>query len=247
MADLYPPAGDGADDVFTLWPAAAEVPLDVVHYGPDIATESDLRLLGNIDGKRVLELGCGAGPVSVAMAKRGARVTALDASIDQVSRARWLAEREEVRIEFRHGDPADLAFARADTFDMALSVYSLDIVSDLDRVFRQVHRVLRPEAAFVVSLPHPMYAAIEPDGNPPRMRRSYFDHEPVPGVAGERRVQRYPRTVAGLWSAFARANFRVDTLLEPEPVRSGARSRHWTNAQAWVPSTLVIRARKLGI
>src|SRR3954470_2423124 len=37
----------------------AALPTDVAHYGPDIPTEADLRLLGDLNGKRVLELGCG--------------------------------------------------------------------------------------------------------------------------------------------------------------------------------------------
>src|SRR3954451_17501274 len=129
---------------FTAWPAWVDLSLDVVQYGPDIATEAELRLLGKLDNKRVLELGCGGGPNSVAMAKQGARVIAVDDSEEQVAHARRLAEREETKLELRHGDLADLAFVRADTIDVALSVYTLTTIADLDRVFRQVHRVLRP-------------------------------------------------------------------------------------------------------
>ena len=50
-------------------PAAA----DVVRYGPDIPTEAELRLLGQVADKRVLELGCGSGVGSVALATQGAR------------------------------------------------------------------------------------------------------------------------------------------------------------------------------
>jgi hypothetical protein len=39
----------------------------------------------------------------------------------------------------------------------------------------------------------------------------------------------------------------VDTILEPEPARASSRGRHWTPAMRWIPSTLVVRARKLGI
>src|SRR3954454_7562086 len=82
---------------YNAWPAWADLSLDVVHYGPDIPTEADLRLLGNLHGKRVLELGCGGGPISVAMAKQGARVLAIDSSAEQIQHARRLAEREEVK------------------------------------------------------------------------------------------------------------------------------------------------------
>jgi SAM-dependent methyltransferase len=232
---------------FTAWPAWADLSLDVVHYGPDIATETELRLLGNLEGKRVLELGCGGGPIAVAMAKQGAKVIAVDESADQIGHARRLAEREEIKLELRQGDLADLAFVRADTIDLAVSVYSLGAVADLDRVFRQVHRVLRPEAPIVLSLPHPAFRAVDSLGSPPILRRSYFDHTPIPWTVATETGTDHPLTISDLFTSLSRANFRVDTVLEPEPVKGSPRSRHWTEAMRWVPATLIIRARKQGI
>jgi SAM-dependent methyltransferase len=181
------------------------------------------------------------------MAKQGARVIAVDDSEEQVAHARRLVEREETKIELRHGDLADLAFVRADTIDIALSVYALSTIADLDRVFRQVHRVLRPEAPLVISLPHPAFRVVDANGNPPSLRRSYFDRTAVPWVVGTEAGSDYPSTIADLFTSLSRANFRVDTVLEPEPVKGISRGRHWTEAMRWVPSTLIVRARKQGI
>jgi len=230
---------------FTAWPAWADLPLDVVAYGPDIPTEADLRLLGRLDGKRVLELGCGGGPASVAMAKQGAKVIAVDFSADQLGHARRLCEREEVSVELHQGDLADLAFVRADTIDIVLSVYALGTVADPDRVFRQVHRVLRPEGPFVLSLPHPLWRAVD-RAEPPALRRPYWDHTPEPWTDGGDSGEDHPVTTSELFTSLTRANFRVDTVFEPEPPRSGARSRWWQPAMAWLPSTLIVRARKVG-
>ena len=46
----------------------ARLSTDVAHYGPDIGTEADYRLLGDLKGKRVLELGCGGAQCSIAFA-----------------------------------------------------------------------------------------------------------------------------------------------------------------------------------
>src|SRR5262245_36978113 len=100
---------------FTAWPAWAELPLDVVSYGPDCASEAELKLLGRVEGKRVLELGCGGGSTAVALAKQGAKVIAIDGSTEQLAQARRLSEREEVAVEWHQGDLAELAFVRADT------------------------------------------------------------------------------------------------------------------------------------
>src|SRR5437588_63744 len=135
--------------------AGARLPTDVAHYGPDIGTESDLRLLGDLKGKRVLELGCGGAQCSIAFAKQGATAIGIDYSSEQLAFARRLCEREGVKVELRQGDLADLAFLRADSIDLVFSAFSFGFVEDLNRVFRQVHRVLKVGAPLVFSLPHP--------------------------------------------------------------------------------------------
>jgi hypothetical protein len=117
-------------------------------------------------------------------------------------------------------------------------VYALASVRDLDRVFRQVHRVLRTDAAFVISLPHPAFALTQ--------ARSYFDDLPTPWETDDARGEAYQRTISELFTSLTRANFRVDTLLEPEP-RAAPRSRFWVDAMARAPATLVLRARKEGL
>ena len=122
----------------------ARLPTDVAHYGPDIGTEANFRLCGNVEGKRVLELGCGGAQCSIAFARKGANAIGVDISNEQLAFARRLVAREGVKVELRHGDLADLAFVRADTMDLVFSAYAFGFIEDLDRVFRQVHRVLKP-------------------------------------------------------------------------------------------------------
>ncbi|HEX4866586.1 MAG TPA: class I SAM-dependent methyltransferase [Acidimicrobiales bacterium] len=227
-------------------PAGAELPTDVVTYGHDIAREDTLKLLGHLEAKRVLDLGCGAGSNAIALARAGAKVIAVDSSADQIADARAACEREGVKVELHHAPLAELAFVRADTVDAVVSAYGLATVTDVDRVFRQVDRVLKPEHHFVLSLPHPAFALIDPDDPERRVRRSYWDTAPV-AASGPDQPGDVPRTISGLFTALGRANFRVDMVLEPEPTTNGPRSRSWTEAMRYVPATLVIRARKQGI
>jgi len=100
-------------------------PTDIVQYGPDGPTEDDVRLLGNVAGKRILDLGCGDGQAAVAFTLRGATTIAVDSSVRMLDRARTLAERAGVRVEWHQGDVADLAFVRAESIDIVFSAYSL--------------------------------------------------------------------------------------------------------------------------
>ena len=101
-------------------------------------------------------------------------------------------------------------------------------VEDLDRLFRQVHRVLRAGCAFVFSHEHPMRLAVGRDDNEPgglplgrlEVRRSYFDPSPIVTTRDGEEIQVWPRTIADVFSALHRAGYRVDVLLEPEVLRT---------------------------
>jgi SAM-dependent methyltransferase len=226
----------------------AKLSTDVAHYGPDIGTEADFRLLGNLEGKRVLELGCGGAQCSIAFAKQGAHAIGVDFSAEQLTFAKRLCDREGVKVELHHGDLADLAFVRADSVDVVFSAYAFGFVEDLNRVFRQVHRVLKTEAPLAFSVPHPAYDMIDDEAEEPLLiRRSYFDHTPIDYEWSGIPFTDYHHTVSNLFTSLTRANFRVDTILEPEPNPAGPRSWFWRDPFRSVPRTLIIRARKEGL
>jgi SAM-dependent methyltransferase len=220
----------------------------VVRYGPDLPTETELRLCGDVRGKRVLDLGCGSGENAVAFAKQGAHVIALDRSGAQIGLGRRLADRREVRVEWHQGDAADLAFLRADSIDLAFATGVLSEVDDLDRLLRQVHRVLRPGAAFVFSFDHPVHLCVGREDQAPgglplgalEVRRSYFEPGPVKVRRDGEELLLFPRTVADVFAALHRAGYRTDVLLEPTPVRSA-------DPGPSVPTAVVWRARKEGV
>lgn len=228
-------------------PTGATLDADAVRYGPGLPTEGELRLLGHVEGRRILELGCGAGASAIALARAGARVIAIDVESANIDDTRDRAEREGVRVETHHGPLAELAFVRADTIDAAVSTYALAAVDDLDRVFRQVHRVLRSERPFVLSLPHPAFLMLDPEGGEPVLRRTWWDTSPVTwsvpvdGAPPDRGV-----TLGGLFASLNRAGFGVDALVEPPADRATAGDA-WSEVMRWVPPTLIVRARKLGV
>jgi SAM-dependent methyltransferase len=191
-----------------------------IWYGDDVADDSELRLCGDIVGKRVLELGLGSNPNSVVMATRGAKAIALDPSADRIARLRAAAEAAEVKVECHQGELADLGFATSGSMDLAIASHSLDDIDDLPRLLRQVHRVLRLGAPFVVAMRHPVAAMF--DDADPAVQRPY-------GADGV--------TFSDLYMAFERTNFHFDAMYELQ-------ARQARDAVA--PTVLVLRARKQG-
>jgi SAM-dependent methyltransferase len=193
-----------------------------ISYGPDVPTEADLRLCGDVTGRRVIELGAATPANAVAFAVLGAKSILVDPNADAISTARRAAEAAEVRIEAHQNDFADLGFVTSASVDLVFSSGALTGVDDLPRVFRQVHRVLKPNAPIVFAVPHPIAAMLE--GGQLVIRKSYW-------TTGS-------RTVGSLFTALSRTNFLVDTILEPAPAGT---------KDSMVPGALVMRARKLGV
>ncbi len=219
----------------------------VVLYGADLPTESDLRLLGTVEGKRILDLGCGTGHNAVVLARQGAKVIGVDPSTKLLAAARDRAEEAAVRVELHQAGLADLAFLRSDSVDAVISVLALAAVDDLARVFRQVHRVLKPEASFVCSFPHPAFAMLDPLADDPlRITQPYDRSAPVTWELDGEEVVDHPRTIGEVFTTLHRSSFGVDQLVEPTAPVGGHRSPHYADAMRLVPATLIVRARKQG-
>ena len=233
---------------------AADLGYDLA-YGPFVADERELRLLGNVAGRRVLVLGCGDGGPAVALAAVGARVIAVDPSAEAVAVTRRAAALRHAAVDVQARDLAELAFVRAESIDVAVSVGALAAVADLLRVFRQVHRVLRVEGTVVMSVPHPILGCLADDArsgpDEVRLVRRYG----APVSASQRSSPAH--TTEALVTALTRVGFRVEALLEllarPPAAADGATPTGPADATGWstlldrLPATLVLRARKTGL
>jgi len=232
--------------------AEHNIPTDFVHWGPHCPNEDELRLLGDVKGLRTLEIGCGGGQNTIALAKRGAIATGVDLSDAQVEFARELARKEGVEATFLQSNAEDLSAIADASQDLALSAFAFQFVEHMDRCFAEVVRVLRPGGLFVFSVNHPFFYCIAESGEM-KVEFSYFDKVywydwQSDGMATRPQMTEYQRTVSAWYRLFRGAGLEVLDIIEPEPVESGS-GQDWglgyaPARQRMVPATIIWKCRK---
>lgn len=97
----------------------------------------------SLQGKRVLDIGCGGGLLAEEFAKAGAEVTGIDPSLESLDAARVHARQNGLDIEYRHGIAEEVPFADEE-FDLVYCCDVLEHVSDVDKSVSEAARVLKP-------------------------------------------------------------------------------------------------------
>ena len=203
------------------------IPTDSAHYGPWAPPENQLRLLGDVKGLRILEVGCGGGQCSIAFAKQGAIAVGVDLSDAQLEHARKLATQEGVEVKFIQGTAEDLSAFNDQEWDIVFSAYAFQYVADMPRCLSECARVLRPQGRLVFSLDHPFRDCFfdqEEDDVTLYPARSYFDHTPMTWTFNDTGVwmRSYHHTIGEWIDMLNQAGFRLLRLLEPSPPQEDA-------------------------
>ena len=201
--------------------AETRISLDDVHYAPLAPGENELKILGDVRGKRVLELACGAAQNAIAVSKWGARATAMDISALQLGQARRLIVEEGVQVDLLRGDMEHLGMFRDECFDILMSSFGWEFVPDLAACFSECRRVLRPGGLMVVCTVHPLAAFEWSEDDGALMVTDYFN-PPVEvwgdgGGNGAGRAMTFFHTLEEMFTLLTSSGFAVDRIVEPYP------------------------------
>jgi SAM-dependent methyltransferase len=171
-------------------------------------------LLGNVNGRRVLDAGCGPGLYAAELVTRGAQVVAFDQSPRMVELCRERVPTVDARIH-DFADPLD--WLPDASVDLSLCALALDHVDDRVAALREMRRVLEPDGALVVSRTHPIADWMHCGGG-------YFDTRLVDETWENGWQVRY--WIAPLeqhCAEFAEAGFLIERILEPRPAPEAER------------------------
>jgi ubiquinone/menaquinone biosynthesis C-methylase UbiE len=228
-----------------------KIPTEFAHYGPRCPNENDLRLLGSVKGKKILEIGCGGGQNSIAFAKQGAAVTGLDLSDEQIEFAKELAEKESVRVRFIRGDMQNMKEIEDDSYDIVFTAISL-IWTDIGKTIPEVYRVLKGGGLFVFSDIHPFFNIFSETSLD--LERSYFETgyhewtETSKETGTETRFGNYFYTMSDYINTLIENGFHLEKVLEPEPVEGDNVFDYGESESlerlSMIPGTVIFVARK---
>jgi len=170
-------------------------------------------LLGDVRGKRVLDAACGSGLYASELIRRGATVIGFDQSPRMVAMCWELPGAGEFRVHDMN-DP--IRWLPDASVDLALCALAIEYVDDRVAALRELHRVLRPDGALVLSRAHPTGDWLRHGGN-------YHDTRVINEkfIGGwQQRYWQMPLEVT--CEEIAAAGFLIERLLEPRPVPEGA-------------------------
>jgi ubiquinone/menaquinone biosynthesis C-methylase UbiE len=119
-----------------------------------------LAMLGDVRGRSILDLGCGEGGYARELARRGARVIAVDGSERMIDVARARARDEGIAgITFVRANANALDAVPPASIDMVVAAMSLMDVEDYAGAAGEAHRVLAAGGELVMSITHPCFSA----------------------------------------------------------------------------------------
>jgi SAM-dependent methyltransferase len=215
---------------------------------PEGLDEADARLLGDVAGLDVLEVGCGAAQGSRWLTTQGAAAVGVDLSREQLRHSAGLDAATGTSVPVVQADAEQLPFAGG-SFDVAAAAFgAVQFVADLDALTREVARVLRPGGRWVFSVTHPLRWCFPDDPGPAGLvaQLPYWDRRPYVETDddGQPVYVEHHRTVGEYVAALAGAGFVLQRLDEPEwPQGADREWGGWSATRGTVlPGTLIVSA-----
>lgn len=221
-------------------------------WGPERLREAEIGLLGEVRGRDVLEIGCGAAPCARWLAAQGARPVGLDVSSGMLAHAVAAMAHDQQRVPLVLAGAEHLPFADA-SFDLACSAFgAVPFVTDSARLMAEVARVLRPGGRWVFATNHPMRWMFLDDPGPAGLtvQLSYFDRTPYSEADADGRITyvEHHRTMGDRVREIVAAGLVLDDVVEPEwPDDLDAEWGQWSPLRgAYFPGTAVFVCHKPG-
>ncbi len=213
---------------------------------------AQLELIGDVAGKRVLDLACGSGAKAIHLAHQGAReLVGVDIS------------ETFVRDVARLGPPPTARFLRGDIsrldeveglsgrFDVVLLLNALGYADDELATLRAIRALIEDDGVFVLARAHPLRFAVErSESTGVELGEAYHDRSPFSYTSnwdGKTTLAHRTATFGDTVNRLVDAGFWIDRVVEPTLTEE--QRRRFPHKAAWLDryaGTLIVRARPRG-
>ncbi len=213
---------DGWDRISENYQQKSGIPTDDVYWGDFVATESQLKILGVVRGKRILEIGCGGAQNSITLSKWGAKTFGVDLSRKQIQHGRRLMRKENVEVSLLVCNMEKLPF-KDESFGIVTTAISLHYAPNLTAVVTEASRVLANNGYFTFSTAHPFCEGklVKHRGKSAVALRNYFKRRIVRWVdklpdGSKVKMHSYYRTLQDYFDALTENGFIIERYVELE-------------------------------
>ena len=216
-----------------------------------VVTPALFKLLGDVDKKDVLEIGCGNGYWLKMLNEKGARCTGIDLSENQIKTTK--EENLSNQIKYFVADASEKVNLESNSFDIIFLEHVLLEISDIGKIkqiFNEVYRLLRKNGFLIVSDIHPLAPETKFDNIEVEKEYSYFKSGfpfKVISKKPDGSVTKYTDfhwTLEDLANSITGSGLKIVKILEPTPTKEIAEKYPYLEYRMNKPLAIMIKAQK---
>jgi ubiquinone/menaquinone biosynthesis C-methylase UbiE len=242
-------------DVADVWDDAAEGWVDFVRTGKDywrdgVNNPTTFRLIGNIKGKKVLDLACGEGYNTRILARKRAKVTEIDHSPKLIDLARMEERKEPLGIRYHRMSASRLRGMSDASFDLVTCFMALHDIENYEDAVAEVARVLKHSGRFVFSIMHPCFEDVVVNGVRINAAERYFGKVQHLVEWNMKRLRKpfktvsFHRSLTDYSLVLAKSGFLISRLVEPRPTKEAMRKHPNLRKVLTKPQSIVFETVK---
>lgn len=211
-------------------------------------SEEKCKLLGDVTGKKLLEIGCGRG---ASLAYNGmhnaAELWGIDISENQIKKARENLDSSGISAELICSPMEKECGIPQNYFDCVYSVYAIGWTTDLIGTFCRIASYLKKDGVFIFSWSHPIHKCVAYENDGLHFKKSYFNESWYSVNFNGGALCLADRKLSTYVNSLVKAGFMIEELVEEsdEDILNASRGDFAKKAKM-LPATFVIKARKVG-
>lgn len=216
-------------------------------WGGFLPSEDKLNLLGDLSGKRVLEIGCGNGHSLEYTASHGVtELWGLDISASQIARTREYLNTKKITANLICSPMENECGLPTNYFDVVYSVYGIGWSTDLDTTFKLINSYLKENGKFVFGWSHPIHKCVSIENGQLFFSNSYFNEEWYRADMSDKQIILSNRMLSTYINTLANNGFAIEQLVEnTDREKALAADSDFGRKALILPTAFVIKSKKI--